>query len=466
MTNLKLFVTKSDYETFRGISWPSYEDFLKGVRSNDQNIAQEIHDFEQMMLQDGIKFPIRTKTSCQSKWTWSTIFLNLLSSASCHRVIPLEMTKDEMKDFHNIPGKIKQREAMLRGEWPGQGCEYCRDIEWAGGWSDRQHNLEIRGLTPPELETDTTATRVTPRIVEIFAQNTCNFSCTYCNASLSSRIEIENKKFGLFDQGGVRIEPMDIPKPAAEYFEIFMEWLENNIHHLRRLHLLGGETFLQHDLMTRVLDVLARKPNPNLQLCVFSNFNVPDKYWDLYTNQIHDLQKQNHIARFDLTASIDCWDEEAEYARFGLDLKKFEQRFAWAADQDPDWLWLNVNQTVTCLTMKTMPALIEKISKYSQHRHIGHYFQLYTGDLMFQHPKIYAYDFWNDTFEKIYAALPMRSDTQKEALPRMQGLQKYLQTFSSHNWTEINKLKTFLDELDRRRGTDWRKVFPYLDISE
>lgn len=465
MTNLELYIARSDYETFRGPGWPSYDEFLQGARSPDPDLAQEIQNFTTMMIQDGKKFPIRTKTACQSKWTWSTIYLNLLSSASCHRVDPIAMTPDQIPDFHNIPAKIKQREAMLRGEWPGQGCEYCRNIEEAGGWSDRQHNLEIRGLTPPELETDLAATKVTPRIVEIFAQNTCNLACTYCNASLSSRIEIENKKFGRFDQGGVRIEPREIPQPADEYFEIFMGWLEKNIQHLRRLHLLGGETFLQHELMNRTLEVLERHPNPDLQLCVFSNFNVPDKYWDLYTNRIHDLQRHNHISRFDLTASIDCWHEEAQYARSGLDLEKFEERFAWAADQDPDWLWLNVNQTVTCLTMKTMPQLIEKIDQYSQHRHIGHYFQFYTGDLMFQHPKTYAYDFWADTFDQIFSAIPTRTDSQKEVLPRMQGLQKYLQTFTDHNWEDINKLKIFLDELDRRRQTNWREVFPYLDIS-
>ena len=28
----------------------------------------------------------------------------------------------------------------------------------------------------------------------------------------------------------------------------------------------------------------------------------------------------------------------------------------------------------------------------------------------------------------------------------------------------INKMKFYLDELDRRRNTNWRKIYPYLDI--
>jgi hypothetical protein len=38
-------------------------------------------------------------------------------------------------------------------------------------------------------------------------------------------------------------------------------------------------------------------------------------------------------------------------------------------------------------------------------------------------------------------------------------------TFDDYNWEEIDKLKIFLDELDRRRKTNWRAIFPYLDIS-
>jgi organic radical activating enzyme len=464
MPDLRLFVSEQDYVATAGPDWPSYQDFLAGTKANDAKIQQEIELWAAGQKADGIKFPIRTKTSCQSKWTWSTVFLNTMATSSCHRVNPVAMTKEEARDFHNIPKKLHDRQLMLQGQWPTGGCEYCRDIEMAGGWSDRQHNLAIPDLTPPELETDATAVRVTPRIVEIFAQNTCNFACTYCFASLSSKIEQESKKFGWFRSEGVEIPVYEVPETTKEYFEIFMDWLENHIQDLKRLHLLGGETFLQQDLLQRVLGVIERHPNPGLEFCIFSNLNVPDKLWDLWIPRIKDLADRGHIKRFDLTASIDCWGAEAEYARFGLDLAKFEERFAWAADQDPDWLRLNVNQTVTCLTMRTMPDLIDKIRKYSKNRHIGHYFQFYTGPQMWQHPKTYAYDFWNETFDEIFRAMPKDTPEQLEAIPRMQGLQAYLKTFKDHNWTDIRNLHIFLDELDRRRNTDWRRVFPYLDI--
>lgn len=464
-TDLHLYLNQQDYENLAGPDWPAYERFLQGEKAQIPEVQAEIEDFVRMFRGDGIKFPINTQTACQSKWTWSTIYLNQMSTASCHRVEPQPFDLEDFDNFHNIPKKLEDRRLMLRGEWPSGGCEYCRVIEEAGGHSDRQHNLEIRGLTPPELETNPIEIRVSPRIVEIFAQNTCNLMCTYCNSNLSSKIEQENRKFGEFNQGGVHIPVTQVPQITQQYFDRFIDWLDRNITTLRRLHLLGGETFIQHDLMNAVLEIIRRRPNPDLEFCVFSNMNVPDRYWDLYTGQIQELQQAKHIRVFDLTASIDCWGKQAEYARYGLNLDKFESRLDWASQQG-DWLRLNANQTITVLTMHTMPELIDKLSYYSHSKHIGHYFQFYTGGQMFQHPKTFSYDMWADTFDRIYKVMPTRTVEQQEAIPRMQGHQKYLQTFKQHDWQEIENLHIYLDELDRRRSTNWRNLFPYLDISK
>jgi len=464
--NLAHYVTADDYAVFAGPDWPSYTAYLAGIKAKLPHIQQEIEAFTQQQLAQGEKFPISTATACQSKWTWSTIYLNQLSTASCHRVDPIPFELDNFDNFHNIPKKIADRELMLEGKWPKGGCEYCGDIERAGGHSDRHHNLEIRGLTPPELLLDPTATHVTPRIVEIFAQNTCNLACLYCNGNLSSKIEQENLKFGEFRTSSVAIPVIHKPTSATkEYFDRFINWLENNIQDLVRLHLLGGETFIQHELMTRVLDIIERKPSPNLQFCIFSNLNVPDSPWDRYIPRIRDLQAAGNIAVFDLTASIDCWGPEQEFVRSGLDLNKFEARLSWASEQG-NWMRLNVNQTVTAMTVRTMPDLVKKINQYSRAKHIGHYFQFYTGLHMFQHPKTYAWDFWKTDFERVLQAMSENNSAPKESILRMQGMQSLLQQHSQHNYHEINNLRVYLDEIDRRRNTNWRELFSYLDIYE
>lgn len=462
-TNLHLYFTQEDYDALAGPDWPSYQQLVNGEQAKKPQVQDEINDFIKMFKSDGIKFPIKTKTACQSKWTWSTIWLNSLSSSSCHRVKASPVDLNNFDNFHNLPKKLDDRRLMLNGEWPSGGCETCRVVEEAGGWSDRQHNLNIRGLTPPELLTDPTAVSVSPKIVEIFAQNVCNLACVYCNGKLSSKIEQEGIKFGEFNKNNVRIPVITTPTSAAkEYFDKFIDWLDRNVQTLVRLHLLGGETFIQHELINSVLDIIERRPNPQLELCVFSNLNVPDKYWNLYITRIRDLQRAGNIRVFDLTASIDCWGAEQVYVRSGLNLKKFEERFAWASEQG-NWLRLNANQTITSMTIRTMPDLFNMINKYNKHRHIGHYFQFLTG-LEYQHPDAFGYNFWADDFDRILNAMPTDTNEQREAIPRMIGMQRQLQQVSQHDYQRIGQLHTYLDELDRRRSTDWRSVFPYLDI--
>lgn len=412
------------------------------------------------------KFPINTATACQSKWTWSTIWLNSGTSSSCHRVKAHPLDPNNFGNFHNLPQKIEDREAMLRGEWPaaGRGCEYCKNIEDAGGWSDRQHNNELGGYNPPELKDNPLATHVTPRIVEIFAQNTCNLACIYCNENLSSKIETENKQYGSIETViGGRYKKSKNNLFTERYFTDFLDWLEHNIQNLVRLHLLGGETFIQHRLIESVFEIIERKPNPLLQLNIFSNFNAPEKYFYSYLNRIKDYVMAKNIGRFDLTCSVDCWGPQQEYVRSGLKLEKLEEYFEYAALQDESWLWLNVNQTISCMTIKTMPQLIEKINKYSLHRHIGHYFQFVDG-MPHQHPQIFDYSMWEDDFTNIILAMQSNQEQRAEAITRMIGHRQMLQANCKQDNVKITYLHKYLDELDRRRNTNWRPLFPYLIV--
>jgi hypothetical protein len=48
----------------------------------------------------------------------------------------------------------------------------------------------------------------------------------------------------------------------------------------------------------------------------------------------------------------------------------------------------------------------------------------------------------------------------------MTDLHLYFNQQDYENLEDIKKLHVFLDELDRRRGTNWRNIFSYLDISK
>lgn len=407
------------------------------------------------------EFPIKTATSCTSKWSWSTIWLNKGKTSSCHRCDDFNIPLDDFSSFHNLPGKISNRQDMLKGIWPGDGCEYCRDIEQAGGFSDRMHNNDIPGMAPLELKKNPTEVYITPTILEIFAENTCNFKCVYCNPELSSRIEQEERLFNpKYKTNGL------LPAESRKkMLDDFFDYLELNIHKLVRLHLLGGETFIQHELMQRTLDILERNPSEGLQLCIFSNFNPPEKHFTNYIEKIRYLWQQGNIGRFDLTASIDCWGPQAEYVRYGLDCNKFEENFAWAAEQPEEFLYLNVNQTVSSFTMKTMPDLIRMFNKYNKHRHIGHYAMLVDG-YPFMRPEVFGYETWDSTWQRIYREMHSETIEDQQAIKILSGLQSVMRTQTDNDADKIKELYNYYDEIDRRRNTHWRDLWPELVIRE
>ena len=197
-------------------------------------------------------FPIKTATACQLKWTWSTIWLSSGKTASCHRIIPENIGLDEFDSFHNTEKKLNDRELMLDGKWPTGGCEYCQKIEQAGGSSDRMFQLNIPNLSPPELVDDITAISVTPKILEIYLNNTCNFSCLYCVGMHSSRIAHENKQYiDFIEQKDYkeRFTTFQLFEETTQslYMDKFLKWMEKNSSTLSRLHILGGEPFYQKE---------------------------------------------------------------------------------------------------------------------------------------------------------------------------------------------------------------------------
>jgi pyruvate-formate lyase-activating enzyme len=405
------------------------------------------------------KFPIKTATACQSKWAWSTISLDHATTSSCFRVEKLNLTPDNFENFHNLPEKISDRERMLQGEWPDNNrCNYCKEIEIAGGYSDRMQYNSIGGYTPKELKKDKTATTVTPKIVEIYYTNECNLKCIYCTDRLSSKIEAENDRF----LGKNREKTFHSPYKEELYLR-FLEWLRNNIKDLQRLNLLGGETFIQHKLLNDVIKIIKDNPNPYLQLNIVSNFNAPRRYFYKYIDTMKELYDTKNIGRFDLTCSIDCWGPQQEYIRSGLNLKLLEEYLDYVVAQDEKWLYLNINSTITCMTLKTMPELLSKLKKYRSTRQVHHTFEIVQGH-EYQNPKIFDYEFWKNDMQNIIDHMSGNTYESIELVKRMTGLQQVLKINCKRDEQKINQLHDYLDELDRRRNTDWRSLFPYLIV--
>lgn len=413
-------------------------------------------------------FPIKIEPACLLKWSWSTVYLNSGSTSSCHRTERYSIDPNNFSDFHNVPEKIRDRKMMLNGQWPGHGCEYCRHVEEAGGISDRQFQLNLqkdRGLTPPELNNNVTATSITPTILEVYFTNTCNMSCIYCGPHFSSKWEDENRKFKS------NFNDQDIKFSVANSFDNpnydqmvkgLWEYLEKDQNYLilRRFHILGGEPFLLKET-DDVISFWESHPNNNLVISIISNLNIPHKRFVEYMLKFENLIKENKIWKVQLTASLDGWGIEQEYTRYGLDLKLWEKNFEWLLDKE--WANLSINSALSCLTLKKLPILIKKINEWNTKRGTNKDRLTYSFNTTGTYDDIYI--FGPNVFDKelklAIDLMPTNLSNEKENKIQLESVLKTLNN-SKKNQTKIEKLKNYLSILDKRRNTDWQKTFPWL----
>lgn len=410
-------------------------------------------------------FPVKTETACLLKWCWSTIFFESGTSASCHRTEKYAIDPNNFGQFHNLPQKLRDRDVMLQGKWPGHGCEYCRNTEQAGGYSDRQMQLDTQRdnrLTPPELIADPSLTKITPTILEVYFNNTCNMKCIYCGPHFSSAWQQENRKFGT-SSGKENNNPY-----YQQMVDNMWQYLDDNDRYksLHRFHVLGGEPFIIPEIED-CIDFWEKHPNPNLTISIISNLNVPHERYKSYIDRMERLALTGKIYKLQLTGSLDAWGEEQEYTRFGLNLELWKQNFEYILRKPA--INPSINSALSALTIKKIPALLRMINGWNSEQTktidnlradpIQHSFNTTS---QADDPYIFGPELFKADFELILSLMPDDTDIQKKQKSAMQGIATAVSK-SRVNVSRIERLKTYLDTLDQRRGTDWRILFPWLN---
>lgn len=403
------------------------------------------------MPQDQLdQFPINTETACQFKWTWSTLFLSVGTSSSCHRCKGWDVSEN-MEDFHNHPGKIQDREKMLEGQWPGNGCEYCKKIEDAGGVSERTAYINSSLLAPKELRTDSFATKVTPRILEVYFTNVCNQKCVYCSPFFSSLIQNEIDKFGPleseYDLDGFKGRD-DYDKLKAD----FWKWMDKNSTELYHFQILGGEPMYQPEF-EECLTYFEERNHPNTNWKIFSNLKHNPVKFKEKIERISKLIESGKLESFEIVCSMDCWGPQAEFARYGMSLEEWQQNFNTLLE-DP-YVKISIHSTITPVTLPTMAEFYRKVLEWNKIKKVDFGWNTVARPTFMNPDQL-------GTYAKPYF------DELLEIIPKEDHRRQYLEGFATQVTTHpidyylIRRLKRYLDKIDERRGTNWKALYPYL----
>jgi len=406
-------------------------------------------------------FPVKTATGCRLKWSYSTIYLSRAKTASCHRVDQDNLTLETFMDFHNLPRKINDREQMLAGKWPGGGCEYCKNIEQADGFSDRQLHLHdtFDHMTPKELLEDPTATRVTPRTLEVYFNNTCNLKCVYCGPWFSSKIAAELKKHGSF-QDTAYSEDYDNWKMNPNYdkmVELLWEWMAINHKDLTTFQILGGEPFLQKEFED-CLDFFDKHPSPDLEVVIVSNLAIDDTRMDYFISRFAELKLRRKIKGLQITASLDCWGPQIEYIRSDLDLSQWHRNFEKLVAKK--WIRMQINHAISVLSVKYMPELLAHMQQWNKINPIYNNFMTVQWP-KYLNPAIFGPELFREDFKIIDSLILSENPLTQTTKKYMQGIESQIAA-SNPNLEQIKNLKSFLETIDKRRNRDYKVLFPWL----
>jgi len=169
------------------------------------------------------------------------------------------------------------------------------------------------------------------------------------------------------------------------------------------------------------------------------------------------------LKQLQITGSIDAWGPQEEYVRYGLDLIEWEKNWEYLLDKP--WIEMCVNAAITGLTIKTLPDLIERIQIWNKKRSESQSIHFSFMSVMTPRqlvPDIFGSGVFDTDFERLLDVMPNVNAKDISAREHMMGIIQQIQT-APRKPEMIEALKIYLTELDRRRDTDWRPLFPWLD---
>ncbi len=438
---------------------------------------------------------------CVAKWKQVTLHLQTGHNHSCHHPtvhkIPLTEIAANPAALHNTSYKKKQRKQMLEGVRPAE-CEYCWKVEDSheDAISDRvwkshdvwaqPHMHEVAAL-PWDAD-------VSPSYLEVSFSSVCNFKCSYCTPQVSSAWMDEIKQFGSYpthdkfnditwyESAGQMPIPHNQHNP---YVDAFWEWWPSIYKELKHFRVTGGEPLLSKDTF-RVLDYIIENPNPDLDLSINSNMCVPEALLNKFIEKIKIICNEKKVRRFKIFTSADAHGAAAEYIRNGLDYELWKSNIQQVLDQVPECTF-TIMSTYNLLSVasytKFLQDVVEIKNKYGGPNGRPNPLILDTPYLRYpSHQAIFllpnnAAEFIQEQVEFMQQHMEDRNDPLKintgfaewevEKFKRILELMKSKEEMLGRVLRAHKDFVAFVDEHDRRRGTDFKKTFPeYVSLYE
>jgi Radical SAM superfamily len=424
---------------------------------------------------------------CVAKWKQVTLHLQTGHNHSCHHPaphkIPLEELSANPSALHNTKFKKLQRKMMLSGERPAE-CDYCWRVEDnSNSLSDRIFKSADKWAAPhiQDIASKPWDHDVVPSYVEVSFGNVCNFKCSYCAPNVSSRWMEEIEKFGPYPTSGKfnnlewlkQTDQMPIPhKDDNPYVDAFWEWWPTAYRELEHFRITGGEPLLNKNTF-KILDYIIANPNPNLDFSINANMCPPNDILDKFIEKIKLLEGK--VKRFKIFTSAEAYGAQAEYIRNGMDYAQWIDNIERVLKEVPS-VGFTIMSTYNALSVPSYTKFLQDVLRLKTQYYKPEYKQ--TAVLLdipylrwppHQSIFILTKDFATTIKEHVdfvqsYAEGVVTETYQGFDRLEVERMKRIYEIFQSHDEPDTVKNQkdfvAFVDEHDRRRGTNFSATFP------
>jgi len=425
-------------------------------------------------------------TMCVAKWKQVTIHLQNGQTHSCHHpsthTIPLSEIRTNPTALHNTEFKKQQRKMMLEGIRPSE-CDYCWRVEDSGTelYSDRINKSAATWAQSyiQDIASKSWDDNVDPSCVEISFSNVCNFKCSYCAPQISSKWMEEIEQHGAYPTttnfNGLswlkRSDKMPIPnKEENPYVNAFWKWWPTMYHTLHRFRITGGEPLLAKDTF-RVLDYVIANPNPNLELGINSNLCVPDELFDKFIEKLEIIVSGKFLKRVLVFTSSEAHGAQAEYIRYGMDYDKWLNNIDMLFKRVPE-VFVTIMSTYNILSIPSYKLFLKDLLYIKQKCNRSHFGNLLLDIPYLRYPshqtafiatpelRLLIHE--QIEFMKTHINTPDNPGFQEQEINGLVRLCDVLDSDKSNQTINRQDFVKFVDEHDRRRGTNFVNTFPEL----
>jgi len=437
---------------------------------------------------------------CVAKWKQVTMHLQNGMNHSCHHpkthIVPISEIKSNPTALHNSEYKKQQRKLMLEGKRPEE-CDYCWRVEDSNTrseddsqsvYSDRIFKSADQWALPfiEDIKNKPWDDNVDPSYVEVSFSNVCNFKCSYCAPHISSQWMEEIERYGAYPTSTnfnniewLKLQKM-MPIPNREenpYVDAFWNWWPTMYKNLKQFRITGGEPLLSKNTF-QVLDYIIANPNPNLQVSINTNMNPPDELFDKFLEKVKIIINEKKLKKFKLFTSAEAHGKQSEYIRFGMNYDKWLSNIHKVYSEIPS-IEFTIMSTYNLLSLTSYTKFLDDIvdikRTYASHEDTRNPMLLDIPYLRYpEHQAVFLLEpemlpMIYDQVTHMYRNLEYKNwygtanrgffEHEADKLKRIYNIAK---ENIFNEWTNINRSNfvKFVDEHDRRRGTNFLETFP------